>query len=214
MSGSVKKVLICIGILLLLFGAGFLCGFRKARNGQNQTPIVRVDTLTIRDTIVDYRPKEVAIPAGFELVPTSTLRIYDEVLAAYKDSLARKPMLVEYHDTTYIAVPMSRTTFTDDKTYKCLVEGYNTRMLWHESYQDTKIITNTIAVPPHWAIAPAVSAFYVPDVFGIGLGVEAQIWRGNWQFRGDAGYGLFFNKQGMGNGWYGTVTASYNLLLK
>lgn len=208
---NIKHILIALGILLLIFGAGFLTGRKTARNGP-VTP--QEDTVTIRDTIIDYKPQQAAIPNGYELVPSGTLHIYEEVLAAYKDSLARKPMLVEYHDTTFIAVPIDQTTFTDNKTYKCLVEGYASKMLWHESYQETKIVKVPQLYNPKWQFSPAVSAFVGKDILAVGAGLKLDVWQGKWQFSPGLSYCWGYSN---GQQWYGpvaTFTLSYNLIRK
>lgn len=214
MSGKLRDLLLFLGILLLIFGAGFLVGRRSRGNARNLPASAIPDTVTILDAIVDYRPKETAIPAGFELVSADTLRVHDAELSAYKDSMRRKPMLVEVHDTTYIAVPMSRTTFTDGKTYKCEVMGYNTKMLWHESYQETRIINTPVVVSPAFAISPVLSAFGIGKVFGIGAGVEVYLRQGNWAFRPSVGYGLNNDGQNWGHGMYLRFDATYNLYRK
>ena len=211
---NLKQVLLLLGLLLLIFGAGVLVGRRTHKNEPEPPPLGKPDTVLIRDTIVDYRPQQAKIPAGFELVPAGTLQIYDAVLAAYQDSLQRKPLLVERHDTTYIAVPMSRTTFTDNATYKCLVEGYNTKMLWHETYQEKQIITKPVAVPPVFAISGGFSAFGIGKVFGLGAGVEASLRQGNWVFRPGIGYGLNHDGQNWGHGPYLRFDATYNFYSK
>lgn len=214
MSGKLKKIRLLLGLLLLIFGAGVLVGRCGRRNGPNFSASAKSDTLLIRDTIIDYRPKQATIPAGYELVPAGTLQIYERMLAQYKDSLQRKPVLVEYHDTSYIAVPMSLTTFTDNATYKCLVEGYNSKMLWHESFQEKQIITKPVSVPPVFAISGGFSAFGVGKVFGIGLGVDCEIRRGKWLFRPGIGYGLNYYDQTWRRGPYLRFDATYNFYSK
>ena len=208
---KLRDILIALGILLLLFGAGFLTGRKTAKSGP-VTP--QVDTVTIRDTIIDYKPQQAAIPHGYELVPSGTLHIYEEVLAAYKDSLARKPMLVEYHDTTFIAVPIDQTTFTDNKTYKCVVEGYASKMLWHESYQETKIVKVPQLYNPKWQFSPAVSAFVGKDILAVGAGLKLDVWQGKWQFSPSLSYCWGYSN---GQQWHGpvaTFSMSYNLIRK
>lgn len=211
---NLKQVLLLLGLLLLIFGAGVLIGRRTHKTEPEPPPLAKPDTVLIRDTIVDYRPQQATIPAGFELIPAGTLQIYDAVLAAYQDSLQRKPLLVERHDTTYIAVPMSRTTFTDNATYKCLVEGYNTKMLWHESYQEKQIITKPVPYPPTFTISGSFSAFGVGKVFGLGAGVEASLRQGNWAFRPGIGYGVNHDGTGWGHGPYLRFDVTYNFYSK
>jgi hypothetical protein len=207
------QLLLAIGLLLLLFVAGFYFGHR---NAEKNAPVPQVDTVTVHDTITDYKPIATPIPAGFELVPASLISGYDNIIAAYKDSLQRKPVLVTLHDTTYIAVPMTRTTFTDNKTYKCEVQGYDTKMLWHESYQETKYITKTMEVPtlPKLVISPDFSAFAAGKVFGMGAGVKVDAWAGKWRFSPSIGYALVKDSQAWAHGPAIAFSVNYNFVLK
>ena len=210
---KLRNILILIAVVAALCGLSFFFG---RRNALNSLPAPQVDTVTIRDTIVDYQPIEASIPAGFELVPAGTIRVYDAVLKAYKDSLDRKPALVTLHDTTFIAVPLSKTTFTDDKTYKCEVLGYGTKMLWHESYQETNYITKTTEIPtiPKFAISPDFSALVGPKVFFLGAGVKLDIWAGNWRFSPGLDYGLIWGGDQWTHGPVATFSANYNFIIK
>lgn len=209
------QLLLAICLLLLLFFAGFYFGHR---NAEKNAPVPQVDTLTIRDTIIDYKPTAATTPAGYELVPTGTLDMYDNVLNAYKDSLERerKPTLVTIHDTTYIAVPLSRSLFTDHKTYECEVEGYGTKMLWHKSFQETNYITNTLEVPtlPKLAISPDLSAFASKNVLGVSAGVRLDVWSGKWRFSPMVGYALIKDSQAWSYGPALSFSANYTFILK
>lgn len=196
-----------IALLILLFFLGFIVGRRSHGNAPNPPDNPSVDTLYIRDTIKSVEYKEMAIPKGWQLVSAQTLIAYEDLLAEYRDSLAQKPMLVTEHDTTYIAVPISQTTFTDDKTYKCLVEGYATKMIWHEAYQETQVITQTYTRDPRWALSPTVSAYVIPNAAVLSGGLRLDLWKGRWQFSPSAGYMLNFHDFQ----WYAGATVSYNL---
>lgn len=214
---KLRHILICMGVLLLTFGAGCLCG---RRNSARNTPVPRVDTLLVRDTIVDHSPQGTAIPAGYELVPVGKMDCYEDMVSQLSADLYKEqhkePVLVHVHDTTYIAVPLTKTTFTDDKTYKCEVLGYDTKMLWHESYQETAYITKTVAVPtlPKLAVSPDFSAFATRTVFGLGAGLRLDVWRGNWRFSPSLGYALVRDSQQWSYGPVATFSANYNIVLK
>ena len=218
---NIKHIIIALGILLLLFGAGFLTGRKTARNGQISPDKPEPDTATVTSTIVDDSPKEeAAIPKGWELVPTARIREYEEVIAAYKDSLARKPLIVTgvpgvtEHNSQFIAVPISQSTFTDNKTYKCVVEGYASKMLWHESYQETKIVKVPQLYNPKWQFSPAVSAFVGKDILAVGAGLKLDVWQGKWQFSPSLSYCWGYSN---GQQWHGpvaTFSMSYNLIRK
>ena len=157
---KIGNILLIVGILLL-FGAGFLVGRKTAHP---EAPVPQVDTITIRDTIVDYKPQEAAIPAGFELIAVSQIEDYEKTIAEFQDSLNAKPTLVTIRDTTFIVVPLTDKTFTDGKTYECVVRGYDTKMLWHKSFQETKIVTEHYPVPPKWSLSPYVGASFTPGL--------------------------------------------------
>ena len=211
MSGRVRFILLIVGILLL-FGAGFLVG-RKTTHPE--APVPQVDTITIRDTIVDYKPQETSIPAGFKLIPVSQIEDYEKALAEFHDSLSAKPKIVTCHDTSYIAVPISRYHFTDKKTYECEATGYDVKMLWHKSFQETKYITDTYPVPPKFALSPFVGGrLYLPGTFYLGAGIRTDFWSGRWQFSPSVGYGMTFADKSFQHGFSAEFTASYNLILR
>lgn len=211
MSGRVRFILLIVGILLL-FGAGFLVGRKTAHP---EAPVPQVDTITIRDTIVDYKPQETSIPAGFKLIPVSQIEDYEKTIAEFQDSLNAKPTLVTIHDTTFIVVPLTDKTFTDGKTYECVVRGYDTKMLWHKSFQETKYITDTYPVPPKFALSPFVGGrLYLPGTFYLGAGIRTDFWSGRWQFSPSVGYGMTFADKSFQHGFSAEFTASYNLILR
>ena len=211
MSGRVRFILLIVG-LLLLFGAGFLIGRKTVHP---EVPVPQVDTITIRDTIVDYKPQEAAIPAGFKLIAVSQIEDYEKTIAEFQDSLNAKPTLVTIHDTTFIAVPISRYHFTDKKTYECEATGYDVKMLWHKSFQETKYITDTYPVPPKFALSPFVGGrLYLPGTFYLGAGIRTDFWSGRWQFSPSVGYGMTFADKSFQHGFSAEFTASYNLILR
>ena len=209
---TVKEFLLFLGILLLLFGAGFLSG---RRNALRNIPEPQKDTVTIRDTITDYKPQETSIPDGFKLIPVSQIEDYEKALAEFRDSLSAKPKIVTYHDTSYIAVPISKYHFTDKKTYECEATGYDVKMLWHKSFQETKYITDTYPIPPKFALSPFVGGrLYLPGTFYLGAGIRADFWSGRWQFSPSVGYGMTFADKSFQHGFSAEFTASYNLILR
>lgn len=210
MSGRVRFILLIVGILLL-FGAGFLVGRKTAHP---EAPVPQVDTITIRDTIVDYKPQETSIPAGFKLIPVSQIEDYEKTIAEFQDSLNAKPTLVTIHDTTFIVVPLTDKTFTDGKTYECVVRGYDTKMLWHKSFQETKIVTEHYPVPPKWSLSPYVGASFTPGLLSATAGIKMDFWCDRWQFSPSVGYGMTFADKSFQYGFSAEFTASYNLILR
>jgi len=220
---KLRNILILIAVVAALCGLSFFLGHR---NAVKHAPVPQVDTVTVRDTTWDYSPEKTVLPAGYELVPADTLRLLDDfslLLADYsaeigelKDSLERKPKIVSYHDTTYIAVPISKYNFTDHKTYECELTGYDVKMLWHKSIQETQYITKTVSVPtlPKFAISPDFSALVGPKVFFLGAGAKFDIWAGNWHFSPGLDYGLIWGGEQWSHGPVVTFSANYNFIIK
>lgn len=214
---NLRQTLIFIGILLLLFGAGFLCG--RCSHGDRPEPEPQIDTVWVKDTTTDVKPQGNSVPAGFELVPVGTLQQladFEAAIAQLQDSLAVKPRVVVQNDTVYVEVPMSKTFYTDHRTYECEVYGYGTEMLWHKSFQETAYITQTVPVPtlPKLAISPDFSAFCTPKVFGIGAGVKLDVWSGNWRFSPSLGYTLISADGSWSHGPAVSFSAGYNFIIK
>lgn len=208
------QLLLAIGLLLLLFFAGFYFGHRNAKKN---APEPQVDTVTVRDTIIDYKPTAATTPAGWELVPSGIIKAYELAIDAYKDSLERKPTIVAGKDSsTYIAIPILQNYFTDHQTYECVVTGYETKMLWHKSFRETNYITNTVKVPtlPKLAISPDLGAFATQKVFGLSAGVRLDIWSGKWRFSPMVGYALIKDSQAWSNGPAVAFSVNYNFVLK
>lgn len=208
------QLLLAIGLLLLLFFAGFYFGHR---NAEKNAPVPQVDTVTIRDTIIDYKPTAATTPAGWELVPSGIIKAYELAIDAYKDSLERKPTIVAGKDSsTYVAIPISQNYFTDHQTYECVVTGYETKMLWHKSFRETNYITNTVKVPtlPKLAISPDLGAFATQKVFGLSAGVRLDIWSGKWRFSPMVGYALIKDSQAWSHGPAVAFSVNYNFVLK
>ena len=202
-----KDLLILLGIQILIFGAGFLVGHKSHRNSQNSEVKPKPDTLIIRDTIVSEKATKTQIPTGFELVAAKTLD-------SLRNNVTEVPVIVTERDTMYIAVPMSRYTFSDNKTYKVELSGYNVQMLRHESFQETKIVTQYVATPPKWAISGDLRAFCVKDEISLGIGVKASLWQNKWQFSPFVGYAVYHSSGGYGHAPYFGFSIDYNFLMK
>ncbi len=212
---NLKRCLIFTGILLAIFAAGFLFGSKSHRNAPNSDVNTKCDTIVIRDTIVDNNPQSVTIPKGFELVKSEKIQEYETLIERYQNRLVEKPMIVTLRDTLYLAVPISETTYTDGKTYKCAVEGYRTKMLWHESYQQATYITKTVpAQSPKWAFSPYMGASYSIGSVGMGIGVKMDFWHGKWAFSPNVGYGAYTSGGNLQNGLEFGFEVSYELFSK
>lgn len=189
-------------------------GFIGGRRSSIMPSVEKSDTIIIRDTFIDYKPQEAAIPAGFKLIAVSQIEDYEKALAEFHDSLSAKPKIVTCHDTSYIAVPISRYHFTDKKTYECEATGYDVKMLWHKSFQETKYITDTYPVPPKFALSPYVGASFTLGFLSATAGIKMDFWCDRWQFTPSVGYGMLLTGGQYKPGWNASFTASYNLILR
>lgn len=198
------------------FGGGIIT--ERARNSRIPHESPQVDTLYAHDTITLTTAKETRIPRGWELMPAGTsekLASYEELVSLYKDSLGRKPVVVEIRDTTYIAVPITEHTFTDDKTYSCGVSGYDVKMLWHKSYQTTAYIPTTAYRPYKWTAFPfvevGVGSDFIAASAGVGLDLDMSA-NDRWRFVPELGYNWLYANGRMRHGFYGSAKIKFNLI--
>lgn len=212
---TLRNCLTYIGISLVFLGVGFLFGSVSRRNAPNSEVKEKVDTVIVRDTLVDYNPQVNVIPKGWQLVKSETIEEYETLIERYQNRLVEKPMIVTVRDTLYLAVPITETTYTDGKTYKCAVEGYRTKMLWHESYQQATYVTKTVpAESPKWAISPYLGASYSIGSIGMGVGVKMDFWYGKWALSPNVGYGAYTSGGKLQNGLEFGFEVSYELFSK
>ena len=152
-----KTTLVFISAVLIASGLGFLGGKRSAP----RTLTERVDTLTIRDTIIDYRP----IVKEIRTVRKDTVRL---AIAQPSDTIA-------VHDTVEVEVPVVFSRYKGDN-YDIGVSGFRTELEFVKVYPETKIITKTTAVKAHRfgfgaAVGPSVTVTPSGKV-SAGLGVS------------------------------------------
>lgn len=102
---------------------GFLGGY-KART---ERLTERVDTLVIRDTLVDYRP----VAVERLVVRTDTVRL----VAVKRDT-------VPVRDTVEVAVPITESRFSSD-SYDLAVSGYRVELDYIKVYPETRYVTRS-----------------------------------------------------------------------
>jgi len=222
-----KKTLIQLIMLLavsLLLGYGMVKIDRHLR-APSGTPPQR-DTVTVHDTVTVTGSDPVsAVPDGFELVPVGTatkVALYEDMVvhlsSALYDLEHPKPELVEIHDTTYIVVPMTDYTFTDNKTYEYAVRGYGVTELWHKSFQETTTITQHVPEfhPYRWTLYPTAGLFAgTGNLVGAKAGIGADIAisaNGRWRFVPEGGYAFIYTNGVASHGFYGGVGFKFNLI--
>ena len=142
--------------LLLAVALGFLGG----RRGITQSLLERVDTLVIRDTLIDYRP----VVTEVRTVRVDTVRL----------AVAQPSDTVVVHDTVVVEVPIVFSRYRGDN-YDIGVSGFRTELEYVKVYPQTKIVTKGYSIEPkRWGFGVAVgpSVLVAPSgKVNAGLGV-------------------------------------------
>lgn len=152
-----------LGFLLLVafFAAGgFVIGRRNAPSKPEPQVIVRVDTCTVYDTIVRYRPV-------FRYA-----YIYDTVRAYFT---------TVRHDTVLAAVPIERRVYHEDSLYHAVVSGWrpslDSLIVWPTT--TTITIREREVVPrSRWSVGATVGPSVLASPSGkvhAGIGVTAGV---------------------------------------
>lgn len=127
-----------VAALLLAAGLGFVGGRRSV----TRPLLERVDTVTVRDTVVDYRPV---------VTEVRTVRVDTVRLAAVQPSDT-----VFVHDTVEVEVPIVFSRYRGDN-YDIGVSGFRVELEYVKVYPETKIITKGYAMETkRWGFGVAV----------------------------------------------------------
>lgn len=141
-----------VAALLLAVGLGFVGGRRSV----TRPLLERVDTVTVRDTSVDYRPAPLSVtPLRAEAVrlPLSGL-----AFARFADDTTSvgDTVFLKIRDTVEVEVPIVFSRYRGDN-YDIGVSGFRTELEFVKVYPETKVVTQTISVPSrnrsHWALS-------------------------------------------------------------
>ncbi len=133
-----KTTAVFVAALLLALGLGFLGGRRSV----TQSLLERVDTLTIRDTLVNYWP----VVTEVRTVRVDTVRL----------AVAQPSDTVVIHDTVEVEVPIVFSRYTGDN-YDIGVSGFRTELEFVKVYPQTKIVTKGYSIKPRrWGVGVAV----------------------------------------------------------
>lgn len=133
-----KTTLLFVSALLLAVALGFLGGRRSV----TQSLLERVDTLVIRDTLIDYRP----VVTEVRTVRVDTVRL----------AVAQPSDTVVVHDTVEVEVPIVFSRYRGDN-YDIGVSGFRTELEYVKVYPETKIVTKRYtATPKRWGFGVAV----------------------------------------------------------
>lgn len=133
MSDRLLSWLLRAAILLLYIGIGFLLGRGCRPDAPQPREIVRVDTLTVYDTIVRERP----VSVEKYIFRTDTVRV----------------VTVE-RDTVTAELPIERKVYQEDSLYRAVVTGYRASLdslvVWPKT--TTITIDRTVREPaPRWS---------------------------------------------------------------
>lgn len=139
-----KIIAILFGIIFMgcVVGA-FFFGRATTRTDIVRTEVER-DTIVVRDTIVQYYPKEV------ERVVTRTERV--EVPIVHRDTI---------REVVEVELPIEERTYLDEE-YKAVIGGYNPYLKSIEVYPKTSYIntTETITKRKRWGVSLGVQGGY------------------------------------------------------
>lgn len=135
MSERLVSWLLRAAILLLYVGIGFLLGRGCRPDAPQPREIVRVDTLTVFDTIVRERP----VSVEKYIFRTDTVRL----------------VTVE-RDTVTAEIPIERHVYAEDSLYRAVVSGYRASLdslvFWPKT--TTITIDRTVREPaPRWSFS-------------------------------------------------------------
>ena len=127
-----------VALLILALGLGFLGGRRSV----TRPLLERVDTVTVRDTVVDYMP----VVTEVRTVRVDTVRL----------AVAQPSDTVVIHDTVEVEVPIVFSRYHGDN-YDIGVSGFRTELEYVKVYPQTKIVTKGYSIEPkRWGFGVAV----------------------------------------------------------
>lgn len=148
MSERLVSWLLRAAILLLYVGIGFALGRGCGRTAPQTHEIVRVDTLTVYDTIVRERP----VSVEKYIFRTDTVRL----------------VTVE-RDTVVAELPIERKVYQEDSLYRAVVTGYRASLdslvFWPKT--TTITIDRTVREPaPRWSFSVTAGPAVLVDPSG------------------------------------------------
>ena len=145
-----------IAALTLALVLGFLGGRRSV----TRPLLERVDTVTVRDTVVDYRP----VVTEVRTVRVDTVRL----------AVAHPPDTVVVHDTVEVEVPIVFSRYRGDN-YDIGVSGFRTELEYVKVYPETKVVTKMVMQQKRkfgFGVSAGPTVCLAPDGrFAYGLGV-------------------------------------------
>lgn len=147
-------------VAVILIAAAFCLGRACSKKAVESLEIVKVDTLTIRDTIASVCPKQIII----------TRR--DEVKVAVHDT-------IRLHDTLFVLLEKQQICWRDSlcSVYASGIDPGVDSVIHYT--QERVVVRDRVLPAKHWGIGvsvgPAVGYFYTPAGWQPGAGVSAQV---------------------------------------
>lgn len=118
-----KKVLTYVIVMIIGMAAGMvLC--RQCEHFRDEVKMLQIDTLIVRDTVVDWWPIEVRT----ETIDTMRVIVRDTV---------------RVRDTLYMSLPLEKKLYASDEYY-AEVSGYRPRLDYIEVYPKTIYVTQKV----------------------------------------------------------------------
>ena len=117
------KPAVAAGCALMLMSGGFIIG-RRTCHVPDPEPVVQVDTLRIRDTLLVEKPVPVEV------------RVVDTMLVAVTDTIS-------INDTVYLHLPREIKHY-EDSLFRAQVSGYRPALDWIEVYPQTVLVTERV----------------------------------------------------------------------
>lgn len=146
---------------ILGLSVGF--GLRGRRPARVPDPIVKTDTIYLRDTIRIDRP----VPRIVRIVDTMLIPVIDTV---------------HTRDSIFISIPREEKVY-EDSTYRAVVSGFKPSLDSISIYRTTEIVTITKAAPiKRWHIGPEIGVGIVGNKdkplqlgYYVGVGIQYSI---------------------------------------
>ena len=159
MSENWAKFLQTLAALMVASGVVMYCDMHFSPKPPEKVVVTRVDTLIVRDTLVQYKP----VPVNVYVV----------------DTLYYPVPVPGQHDTVWAALPWEEKEY-QDSTYRAVVEGFRPSLKEIEVYRQKQVVTvtNTVQLPPpRWSIG--VQAGYGASKDGltpyVGIGIQYRL---------------------------------------
>lgn len=160
-----KKLLFFI-CMVLTASIGFIGGRRSVMPPTDE----KSDTVTIRDTFVDYKPQ----PATVSPLRIETCRLLLASKFADDTTMTADTVIIQIHDTVAVEVPITLSRYTA-RDYDIAVSGFRTELEHVKVFPETKVVTKMVMQQKRklgFGVSAGPTVCLAPDGrFAYGLGV-------------------------------------------